>query len=58
MTAFESITRFGLVAYIGLLHASFQKTTRLISEASFNNNEMITWVILLFENTNETTFKT
>lgn len=43
MTAFESITRFGLVAYIGLLHASFQKTTRLISEASVNNNEMITW---------------
>ena len=58
MTAFESLTRFGLVAYTDLLQASFPTTTRLISEASVNNNEIITWVILLFENTNESTFKT
>jgi hypothetical protein len=58
MTAFERLTRFGLVAYIGILQASFPTTMRLISEASVNNNEIITWVILLFENTNKTTFKT
>lgn len=58
MTAFESITRFGLVTYTGLLQASFPTTMRLTSEASVNNNEIITWVILLFENTNEATFKT
>jgi hypothetical protein len=58
MAAFESLKRFGLAAYIDLLQASYPTTMRLISEASVNNNEIITWVILLFENTNETTFKT
>jgi len=58
MTAFESLKRFGLVAYIDLLQASFPTTMRPISEASVNNNEIITWVILLFDNANETTFKT
>jgi len=58
MTAFESRKRFGLVAYTNLSQASFPTTVRLISEASVNNNEIITWVILLFENTNGSTFKT
>jgi len=58
MTAFESLTRFGLAAYTGLLQASFPTAMTLISEASVNNNEIITWAILLLENTNQTTFTT
>ena len=63
MTAFESLTRFGLVAYTGLLQAwgpkaSFPTSTGLPSEASVTNNEIFRWAILLIENINGTTFKT